>query len=286
MSSTRAFRFGVQAATPTSLSLGGADTARSEPRWSGLARRAEDHGYDVLSVPDHLDGQMAPLVALAYAAALTDRIRLATTVLANDLRNPVVLTNEVATLAHLSGERFELGLGAGWKVADYEAAGIEFPPAGERIASLAQTVAIVRDALPEVPLMLGGGGPKMLSLAARVADIVSVVSPNRAGVTPVLGDDATYARVGDRVAWVRAQAGSRIDAIELHMRVFTAADEPQAAGLTADAAAASPHVLVRPARAMADKLLRLRDELGFSYFTVSERYTDEFARVINLLAKV
>ena len=75
------------------------------------------------------------------------------------------------------------------------------------------------------------------------------------------------------------------DAIELHMRVFTAANEPQAAGLTADDATASPHVLVRPARAMADKLLRLRDELGFTYFTVSERFTDEFARVISLLAK-
>jgi probable F420-dependent oxidoreductase len=237
-------------------------------------------------VPDHLDGQFAPLVGLAYAAAITERIHLGTVVLANDLRNPVLLAQEADTLAMLSGNRFELGLGAGWKVADYERAGLSFDLPSVRIERLARTVEVLRaEQQYDVPLMLGGGGPKMLALAARVADIVSVVSPNRSGVTPVLGDDATLARVRDRVAVVRAQAGSRFDAIELHMRVFTATAEPQAAGLTADDAAASPHVLVRPARAMADKVLRLRDELGFTYFTVSERFTDEFARVISLLAK-
>ncbi len=280
------FRFGVQAATPTSASLGAQATATSESRWHRLARRAEDHGYDVLSMPDHLDGQLAPLVAQSYAAAITDRIHLATTVLANDLRNPVVLTNEVATLAELSGHRFELGLGAGWKLADYEAAGIEYPPASVRIARLAATVTVVRDALPTVPLMLGGGGPKMLALAAQRADIVSVVAENRTGVTPQLDESSTLDRARERVAWVHEQAGARIDEIELHTRVYAAADEPQAAGIGSDDAAASPYILVRPARAMADKMLRLRDDLGFTYFTVSERFTDEFARVITLLEKV
>jgi probable F420-dependent oxidoreductase len=284
-SSARTFRFGVQSATPTSASLGLARTVNPEPRWNELARRVEDHGYDVLSVPDHLDGQLAPLVSLAYAAALTDRVHLATTVLANDFRNPVVLTHEVATLAELSGDRFELGLGAGWKVADYDAAALAFAPASERIARLAESIALVRDALPTVPLMLGGGGRRMLALAAREADIVSVVIENSSGVAELLGESATIERVRERIAWVRGDAGARLTDLELHTRVFSAADEPQAAGLSADDAAASPHVLVRPARAMADKILRLRDELGFSYFTVSERYADEFAPVIHLLEK-
>ena len=279
-----AFRFGVQAATPTSASLGRAGTENSEARWHRLARRAEDHGYSVLSLPDHLDGQLAPLVALAYAAALTDRIHLATTVLANDFRNPVMLATEVATLSQLSGDRFELGLGAGWKLADYEATGIEYAPAGTRIARLAETVAIVRDALPTLPLMLGGGGRRMLTLAAQQADIVSVVIENSSGVAASLGEGATLARVRERVEWVREEAGSRFDTITLHTRVFAADNEPQAAALAADDAAASPHVMVKPARAMADKLLRLRDDLGLTYFTVSERFTDEFARVITLLA--
>jgi probable F420-dependent oxidoreductase len=278
------FRFGVQAATPTSASLGKAGTENSEARWHRLARGAEDHGYDVLSLPDHLDGQLAPLVALAYAAALTDRIHLATTVLANDFRNPVMLTTEVGTLSELSGDRFELGLGAGWKRADYEATGIEFASAGVRIARLAETVAVVRDALPTLPLMLGGGGRRMLTLAAQQADIVSVVVENSSGVAAPLGEGATLARVRERVEWVREAAGARLGSIELHTRVFAADDEPQVAGLPADDAAGSPHVMVKPARAMADKLLRLRDELGFTYFTVSERFTDDFARVISLLA--
>jgi len=280
-----AFRFGVQAATPTSASLGRAGTENSEARWHRLARRAEDHGYHVLSLPDHLDGQLAPLVGLAYAAALTDRIHLATTVLANDFRNPVVLASEVVTLAELSGDRFELGLGAGWKLADYEVAGLEYASAGVRIARLAETVAIVRNAVPSVPLMLGGGGRRMLALAAQQADIVSVVIENSSGIAASLGEGATLARVRERVEWVREEAGVRVDAIELHTRVFAAADEPQAAGLSADDAGASPHVLVKPARAMADKLLRLRDELGITYFTVSERFADEFARVMGLIAK-
>ena len=273
----------MQASAAASASLEGARTTDAELRWHALARRAEELGYDVLSMPDHLDGQIAPLIAQAYVAAVTQRIHLATTVLANDFRNPVVLANEVATLAELSDRRFELGLGAGWKLADYEAAGIEYPSAGERIARLEQTVAIVRGARPELPLMLGGGGRRMLSLAARRADIVSVAVQNTSGTAPTFGEAATVERSRERVEWVRAEAGARFDALELHMRVFAAADEPQVEGVSVDDAAASPFVLVRPARAMADKLLRLRHELSFSYFTVSERFTDEFARTIELL---
>jgi probable F420-dependent oxidoreductase len=274
----------VQAAAAASASLEDARTADAKLRWHALARRTEELGYDVLSMPDHLDGQIAPLVAQAYIAAVTQRIHLATTVLANDFRKPVVLANEVATLAEFSDRRFELGLGAGWKLADYEAAGIEYPSAGQRIARLEQTVGIVRDALPEVPLMLGGGGLRMLSLAARQADIVSVAAPNASGTAPMFGEAASLESSRNRVDWVRTEAGPRFDALELHMRVFAAAGEPQVRGVSADAVEASPFVLVRPARAMADKLLRLRDDLGFSYFTVSERFTDEFAPVIELLA--
>jgi probable F420-dependent oxidoreductase len=236
-------------------------------------------------MPDHLDGQLAPLVALGYAAAMTERIHLATTVLANDLRNPVVLTNEVATLAELSGHRFELGLGAGWKLDDYAAAEIDYPPPSVRIGRLARTVAIVRGALPGVPLMLGGGGRKMLALAAQQADIVSIVAENSSGVAPSMGDAATLERTRERVEWVRSQAGERFNALELHMRVYAAADEPQAAALPASDIEASPFVLLRDPRAMADKVLRLRDDLGFSYFTVSERFTEAFARVIDLLVR-
>lgn len=278
------FRFGVQAGTPTSASLGAQATATSESRWASLARRAEDHGYDVVSLPDHLDGQLAPLVALSYVAALTDRIRLGVIVLANDFRNPAVLASEAATLDVLSGQRFELGLGAGWKIADYKSAAIPLDGAGVRIDRLAAALPQLRATLPAtVPLMLGGGGRRMLSLAAREADIVSIVTENTSGVAVPLGENATAARVRERVGWVQENARGRAVAPELHTRIFAAADEGSVADLSADEAAASPHVLVRPARAMADKLLRLRDDFGFSYFTVSERFIDEFVPVAEML---
>ena len=280
----RGFRFGVQAGTPTSASLGGQATATSEPRWAALARRAEDHGYDVVSLPDHLDGQLAPLVALAYVAAITDRIRLGVIVLANDFRNFAVLASEAATLDVLSGRRFELGLGAGWKITDYETAGIVLDPPGARIERLAAAVAQMRVALPStVPIMLGGGGRKMLGLAAREADIVSIVTENTTGVAVTLGEDASAARVRERVNWVNENASGRSFAPELHTRIFAAADERYVSEMPVDEATASPHVLIRPARAMADKLLHLRDQYGLSYFTVSERFIDEFVPVIEML---
>lgn len=269
----RAFRFGVQ----------GAPTA-TEPALADVARRAEDYGYDVLSMPDHLDGRLAPLVALGYAAALTDRIRLATTVLAVDFRNPTVLANELATLDELSRDRTEPGLGAGWDAADYATAGIPFAPAADRIARLGEVVRGLRAALrPGMPFLIGGGGRRVLELAAREADIVSVVTANRAGAAGGLGADATLAATREKVDWVRAAAGDRFDGLVLNTRVFAAEGDAVAAGLGADAAD-SPHVLVRPAQAMADKLLRLRDATGISYLTVSARFLDDFAVVLELLS--
>ena len=267
-----AFRFGVPGAP-----------AATEPAWADVARRAEDYGYDVLSMPDHLDGRLAPLVALGYAAALTDRIRLATTVLAVDFRNPAVLANEIDTLDELSRDRVELGLGAGWKEADYAKTGIPFDPARVRIARLAEVVRALRAALrPGMPFLLGGGGRRMLELAAREADIVSIVTANRAGGAGGLGADATLAATREKVGWVRAAAGDRFDGLVLNTRVFAAADDEVVVALGGEAAD-SPHVLVRPVRAMADKLLRLRDATGISYVTVSARFLDEFAPVVELL---
>lgn len=267
----RAFRFGVQGSP-----------APTEPAWSDVARRAEDHGYDVLSMPDHLDGTLAPLVALAYAAAVTDRIHLGTTVLAADFRNPAVLVDEVRTLDELSRGRVELGLGAGWRAADYEVAGLPFARAGERIDRLAAVVDAVRAGLgPVVPLMLGGGGRRMLGLAARVADIVGIVTVNRGGMAGGLGESGTWAATQEKVAWIREAAGDRFADLELNVRVWAA--EADAAASLGTEAARSPHVMAPTPRAMADKLLRQRDETGISYVTVSVGFLDDFAPVMELL---
>ncbi len=270
----RAFRFGVQGAA-----------ALTEPTWSEFVRRAEDFGYDVVSLADHFDGRPAPTVALAYAAAITERIRLGTAVLGVDFRNPVLLAQEVATLDELSRGRVELGLGAGWKQEDYDVTGIPLDPPGARIDRLAAAVAVVRAALrPNLPLLLGGGGPRMLALAARVADIVSIVPTNRGGRSDPWGREGTRDGFAEKAALVRDAAGSRVGRIELHTRVFTDADGPASDALGAEAAAASPMVMVRPAGAMVDKLLPLRDEIGLSYYTVSAPFLDDFAPVVDKLS--
>jgi alkanesulfonate monooxygenase SsuD/methylene tetrahydromethanopterin reductase-like flavin-dependent oxidoreductase (luciferase family) len=68
--------------------------------------------------------QLAPLIALASAATVTTQLRLATTVLDNDFRHPVMLAKEIATLDLMSEGRVDLGLGAGWNPPDYNLTGL------------------------------------------------------------------------------------------------------------------------------------------------------------------
>ena len=130
---TRAFRFSVQAAAP-----------RPAAEWREVGRRAEDLGFSALSVSDHLDAEMAPLIALAVTAEATRRLRLTTLVLANDFRHPAFLAKQASTLDLLSDGRLELGIGAGWKTTDYEQSGMRLDSPGVRIARLAEAVTVIR----------------------------------------------------------------------------------------------------------------------------------------------
>src|SRR5437867_2749598 len=187
---TRPFRFGINHVT----------LDRAE--WLDTARKAEALGYDTLIAQDHFGQQLAPLPALVAAAAVTTRLRLATIVLDNDFRHPAALAKEAATVDVLSNGRLELGLGAGWLQADYAKTGLPFNSAPQRLARLQETVQICKaffgtegdsvtfagkyyrvdnlDAVPRAvqqprpPLMIGGGQQRMLSFAAREADIVSI----------------------------------------------------------------------------------------------------------------
>ena len=185
--------------------------------WLDHARRIEDAGIDVLLIRDHFSAgafgqQLAPFTALASAAAVTTRLRVGTIVLSNDFRHPAIVAHEAASLHLVSGGRFELGLGAGWYQPEYDAAGIGFDPAGQRIGRLEESLSIIRallsgtevhhsgtwyrvegldlDVLPaprsSPRLLIGAGGPRMLRLAARHADIVGVL-PASLKVMPCIG---------------------------------------------------------------------------------------------------
>ena len=212
---TRPFRFGVSLWT-----------AASAAEWRAKARRAEELGYDVILVPDHVADLLPPLTALMAAADATERVHLGTLVLNNDFHNPVLLAREAASLQLLSGGRFELGLGAGHMQSEYAAAGIRYDPAAARVDRLEASVATLRGLFAgeplaggqllypplqePIPLLVGGNGRRVLQLAARQADIVGFTGffPRDGGRAVDLSHFSA-AGLASRVALVRAAAGPR-----------------------------------------------------------------------------
>jgi probable F420-dependent oxidoreductase len=312
MTAPRPFRFGVG---PSGLL---ADLA---PAWRATVAELEELGFDAICLGDHLS-MMGPMPALAAAAAWSERLTLALTVAANDYRSPVLFAQEAMTVQAISGGRFELGLGAGWDAADYRQLGIELERPGARIDRLLEAIQIVKlycagepfdfagehyrlqDVVPTVrgprpPLMIGGGGPRMLRLAAREADIVGVNVPlGGADLSASLASGATAAeRVEAAVEIVRAAAGERFAAIELQVNVLACeVTESEAAAAERTAAVAerlgvapadlaeSPFVLVGTEEDVIAKLHRLRERLGFSYFTIPRSAATGLAPLLPALA--
>lgn len=284
---------------------------------AATAARAEELGFHSVTVPDHLDDQPAPLIALTAAAAATSTIRLLPLVLANDYRHPVVLAKELATLDALSGGRLEVGLGAGWMTSDYELSGIQLDSPGTRIRRLRESVDIISGLLrgeaisvdgefysvagaagtPSpvqsggVPIMLAGGKEKMLTLAGEKADIIGINPGLTAGVIDEqAGRDATLERTDQKLEWVRSAAGARFDSLTIQTRIHLAmiTDDREAVakemapllGITAEEALASPHALVGTVDQVVDEVLSWRERWGFSYISIDAGSIDDFAPVI------
>jgi len=215
----------------------------SRAEWVEFARRTEDLGYDLLMVADHL-GALGPFPALQAAADATERLRIGTNVLNNDFRNPLLVAQETATIDLLSGGRFELGMGAGWNIPEYEQAGIPFDSAGVRIARLEESVAVLRrlfageqvdstgehyqitshtlDPLPPqgaaLPILIGGNGNRLLGVAGRHATVVGFTGFTIRPQGPV-PSHFTRSGLADRIEVVRAAAGKRFSELELSVLV-------------------------------------------------------------------
>jgi probable F420-dependent oxidoreductase len=251
----------------------------------------------------------------------TSTIRLGTLVLANDYRHPVVAAKDAATLDVLSDGRLELGVGAGWMTTDYETSGIPLDPPGTRVERLAEGLTVMRglfadgpfsfegehyriDGLegfpkpvqrPGPPIVLGGGGPRMLRLAAREADIVGINVNLAVGVIDErAGADATEEATQAKVDLVREAAGERFSEIELQVRVHIVAvtDDRDAMaellapalGISPAAALASPHAIAGTPEQIADDLRARRERWGISYLGVSVDALDALAPVVAALA--
>ncbi|QGG93919.1 TIGR03621 family F420-dependent LLM class oxidoreductase [Actinomarinicola tropica] len=310
MTTLRPFRFGVQAGWLTDA-VG----------WTELARRCEDVGVSTLTMADHLDEQLAPIAGLMAAAAATTTLRIGALVFCNDYRHPAVLAKEAATLDVLSDGRFELGLGAGWMTSDYEQAGIPLDRAGVRIDRLAEALPIIKGLLggetvhhegehyridgltgsprtvqqPHPPILIGGGGRRVLTLAAQEADIVGLNIDLRAGVIDErAGPNATVEATEEKLGWIRDAAGDRFDDLELQVRVHLAmvTDDrtsvaetmAPALGLSPAAALQTPHALVGTVEEICDQLVERRERWGISYIGIGADQLDDVQPVIERLA--
>ena len=305
----RPFRFGVQASS-----------AKTRAEWVDLALRTEGQGYSCLTMPDHYDDQMAPVPALMTAANVTTTLRVGALVWDNDYKHPAVLAKELATMDVLSDGRLELGIGAGWMISDYEQMGIPYDSAKIRIDRFVEGIKVIKGAMaqgpfsfsgehytitgyngtpkpiqaPCPPILIGGGGKRVLSIAAREADIIGINATMSAGV---VGPDAistmTAAAVDEKVDIVRVAAGARLADIEMNVRAFLV-------NITDDAAAAAagiakmmgveqkmveetPFALVGPPNKLIEDLLARRERWGFSYIIVGAEDIDSFAPVVSAL---
>jgi probable F420-dependent oxidoreductase len=315
----RPFRFSVQAFE-----------AESGPGWTGLARRAEDLGYSTLFTTDHYFGpgdisaasghrpvDVAPLTAMTAAAMCTSELRVGCRVFCVDYHHPVVLAKELATLDMLSGGRVEAGLGAGWVTAEYEGLGIAMDRPGVRIERLAETVELLKAhwagspltlvrasgfagrprpvQQPHPPVFIGGGAPRVLRLAGRLADIVSINFNNAAGKLGA-GSVASSTReaTAEKIGWIREGAGDRFGDIELEIGAYFIAisEDPVEAvasmarrfGVPDEVLASHPHALIGSVPAICDQLEQRRGELGVSYINVAQRSMEAFAPVVARLA--
>ncbi len=313
------FRFAVQATNAS----GGRE-------WRDTVRKVEDLGYSTLFLADHYLGpgpaqreahtprqDLAPIAAMAAAAACSERLRIGCRVFCIDYHVPAVLAKEAATLDVLSDGRLEMGIGAGWSGVEYEAMGLDFDRPGRRIAKLAEVIALIKAhwrgeeldcsgefiqvhgyagrprpvQQPHPPIMIGGGGQRILTLAGREADIVSMSS------VPFVARDADGLDPQEvaqrRIGFVRAAAGERFGRLDVESSPYFSdiTDDPEtvlagvakSTGIASDVLRDHPNVLVGPTESVVEKLYSHRETLGVNYVTVQQSQIESFAPIVALL---
>jgi probable F420-dependent oxidoreductase len=321
---TKPFQFGVMCAQ-----------GESGPAIKARAKQLEDLGYFSMLYNDHYAGPgpamtaanhgaqgIAAIPAVTLAADATSTLRVGFRVLCQDYHNVVVLAKELASIDLFSNGRLEVGIGAGWIASEYEAMGLPFDAASERIARLGdyiealkalfsgEQVDVVGDhgvavrglsgmpvsvQRPHPPIALGGGGRKVLQLAGRVADIVAFNMNNQAGKLTAEGfAGAAAAATHEKVGWVKEGAGERFGDITLEIGAYfsVVTDDADATatamsgqlGLSPEEVLSYPHALIGTPEQIVETCLARRDEYGFSYVTIPDHLAEAFAPVVARLA--
>ena len=317
------FRFGVQAYAP-----------ESGKQWRELARKAESTGFSSFHLADHIIGPgpalaatghpvqtVAAIPAMAVAAEATSTIKVGCRVLCVDYRNPVMLAKEVATLDFFSEGRLELGLGAGWLQGEYEAVGIPFDRAGVRLDRFEEVIGLLRasfaegelnidtthvhavgfEAVPKPftksgpPIMIGGGAQRILTIAGREADIVSLNFNNSSGKLGAEGIGSSTAEHTDqKIQWIRNGAGERFNQIEIEIAAYFTVVTPDGAGtrakmapmfgMTPEVFAEHPNVLIGSVDEICDRIVERRERFGISYTSFGASVMDSVIPVVERLS--
>ncbi len=317
------FRFGIQSYAP-----------QSPHEWRDHAKRAEELGFSSFHLADHVIGPgpalaatghpvqtVAAIPAMAVAAEATSSIKIGCRVLCVDYREPVMLAKEIATLEFFAPGRVEIGLGAGWLRNEYDAMGVPFATPGERIDKLEEVIALVRasfaegelnqsgkhvhavgfEAVPKSasgampPLMIGGGAKRVLTLAGREADIVSLNFNNSSGKIGAEGLASSTAELTDeKISWIRHGAGDRFSSIELETAAYFTIITPDRDatlgkmapmfGLSPDQFGNHPNALVGTVDQIVDTLRARRERFGISYISFGGSVMEAVAPVVEKLA--
>jgi probable F420-dependent oxidoreductase len=272
-------------------------------------------------MPDHFGARFALAPALVLAAEATSRLRVGSLVYDNDFRHPALLAQEVASIDLLTDGRFEFGLGAGWLKSEYDAAGLPFDEGGTRVERMAEALQVFKALFsatpvthqgrfykltgltgsakpkqePHPPVLIGGGGRRLLTLAAHEADIISIMPRSRRDGSGLEDADASPEAFTRKVAWIRDAAGGRFSAIELNTLVQTVVitDKPRDAaaplakeyGMEVDEVFETPLLLIGSVDQIAEALQQRRERFGLSYITVFEKDLENLGKVINRLGR-
>ena len=295
------------------------------PTLADMARRAEATGFTSLVVPDHLIPQLGPVPAMTAIAAATTTLRVGTFVLNNDLRHPAVLAQDMASIDVLSGGRLDIAIGAGWRKVEYDAIGLSFDDGPVRVSRLEESIAVLKACFadepasfqgshyrladfdgqpkpvqrPHPPLLIGGGGKRILSIAGREAQVVGL-APRQLAEQRVDPRSITWDATAEKIGWARAAAGDRAD--ELVINVYPSAWPPTVTDdarsvarevidelrgrtgveLTEQEVLESPHLFIGSIGGLVDKFQALREGLGISSIMVGD--LDELRPVVERLA--
>ncbi len=323
--SVKPFRFGLQAFNP-----------KSPAAWRDTVRKTEELGYSSYHLADHFFGPgpnqvasahppqlLGAVPAIAMALEMTHSIKVGCRVFCMDYREPVILAKEAATMDYLSDGRLELGLGAGWIKSEYDAVNIPFADIQQRLDKFEEVVAGVKafmsgepldidgeyikwqgfSGIParpsRPPIMIGGGSKRVLTIAGREADIVSLNFNNRAGM---LGPDGVASGLAGqtekKVGWIKDGAGERFDDLEIEIGAYmtVVTDHQQATasaiasefGMSVESLLEGPHNLIGSIDYICEELQRRRQKYGISYITVLDdgenNMVELFAPVVAKLA--